>query len=437
MLALFAAVGLTNIGNDAFIGQDFSLHVGNTNRLLGRPDAWFSQDVTSRPMIYWIAIHGIALTDNRAPYAFAAGVFLLFNTGALWLFHDLLRRCIRPPALRLGALTVLAFLPATLITTVVFAADAMALPLFILLAWATLRWSESPGGRTGAVYTALAGAALTLGNFAKFTFIVLPAGLALVAWLAWRWQRVDGRRTLWFLAVAVAAPALIGLGLHRKSSAELSSQPQWHTFTWQGTGEMTWRSLLTVKPSDARIFDAPGYWDSVTEGGQKILPLLLPNNYSYPALLHLGTFTDVLDFSNGGSQRSGAPRPQPQKSFSQWAVRTGVLFSLPCVFAVGLMSLRVLRAGVVARHPPNLGTAMLLVLALNWFVPLVITLPFVRHAYDWGYWLPRLVLPALWGFGLCLFSWIDELAATWPRIVPLVAAACALQAALQICSVWY
>ena len=47
-----------NIHQGVFAGQDFSFHVGCTNRLLGRPGEWFTQDVTNRPLIYWIAIDG-------------------------------------------------------------------------------------------------------------------------------------------------------------------------------------------------------------------------------------------------------------------------------------------------------------------------------------------------------------------------------------------
>jgi len=35
---------------------------------------------------------------------------------------------------------------------------------------------------------------------------------------------------------------------------------------------MTWRSLLGLKASDARIFDAPGYFDKATVGGNETVP---------------------------------------------------------------------------------------------------------------------------------------------------------------------
>jgi hypothetical protein len=437
LLLGFVVIGVNNILNEAFIGQDYSFHVGCTNRLLGRPDAWFAQDVTNRPLIYWIAIDGIHLTNNRAPFEFAAAVFLALNTAALWLVHDASRRFIAAPALRLAALALIAFWPATLITSVVFAADSVAMPPFALLCWSLLRWLEAHTTRASASFAALAGAALALGNFAKFTFLLLPAGVLVVAVLAWRWQHASPRRTLTLLALAVLAPSLVGLTLHRLATRELADTPQQHRFTWSGTDEMSWRSLLTVKPSDRRIFDAPGYWDSVVTDGRTVLPLLENNSYSYPALLHLGIFTDVLNFAQGGSQRSGRPRPQPQQSLAQASVRTGVLFSLAGVVAVALVTLRTLRAAVTARTPPRFGPVIWLVLGLTWFLPLVATLPFVHHAYDWGYWLPRLVIPALWGFGYCLYTWLDDVAQNRRFIIHTVTCLTAVQVTLQIASVWY
>ena len=286
-------------------------------------------------------------------------------------------------------------------------------------------------------FAALAGIALAIGNFAKFTFIFLPVGVLVLAILAWRWRHATPRRVLTLVLLAAVAPSGVGAWVHHKCTQALEHRPQHHAFNWKGTGEMTWRSLLGLKRSDARIFNAPGYWDPEIINGKEYLPLLRENDYSYAALLHLGTFTDVLDFSYGGSQRSGRPRPEPQKSFSQWSVRVGVLFSVPAVIAVALFTARIIRAAVYLVRPPHFGTVIWLVLGLNWFVPLVITLPFVHHAYQWGYWLPRLILPALWSFGLCLFAWVDEIVAVRPRFATAVALLTGLQVLLQIRTVWY
>jgi 4-amino-4-deoxy-L-arabinose transferase-like glycosyltransferase len=368
LIAAFVIVGVNNIGNDAFEGQDYGFHVLSTFRLLHDPSAWFAQDITHRPLIYWIAINGFHLTDARAPFAFASGVFLLLNTGALWLVHDSTRRFIASPVLRISALALIAFWPVTLITTVVFAADAMAPPFFALLCWSLLRWYESAANKNGrasescrsgfmprtdrsieasrhnaaptvsvrsvslpldrsTAFAALAGVALVLGNFAKFTFILLPAGVFVLAFIAWHRGAVRARQVLTLVALAALAPTAAGVWLHQKAAEAIGKNRDHHRFNWKGTGEMRWGSLLLPKWTDHRIFAAPGYWDPEIINGKEYLPLLRENDYSYPALLHLGIFTDVLDFSNGGSQRGVRPRPQPQKTFSQWSVRLGVVFT--------------------------------------------------------------------------------------------------------------
>lgn len=437
LLVAFLIVGIQLIRNGAFAGQDFSFHVGCTNRMLGRPDVWFTQDVTNRPLIYWIAIDGIFATDNRAAFEFAAAVFLVFNTGALWLVHDSSRRFILSPALRLAATAFVAFLPATSIATIVFAADAMTMPPFALLCWSLLRWLEAPTDRASAGHAALAGAALVVGNFTKFTFIVLPAGVLVLALLAWRFRRANLARAAVLVGFAVLMPTIAGVWLHQKAKAALRDEPQHHTFNWHGTGEMTWRSLLGVKGSDVRIFDAPGYWDTAIENNRVTWPLLIDNNYSYPALLHLGTYTDVLDFANGGKRNIGQPRPPRQKQLSQWSVRTGLLFSLPALFAVAAAIVRIGQGLRDAERAPRFGIVIWLVLGAVWTAPLVLTLPFVHHAYGWGYWLPRLIIPGLWAGAICLFAQLDEWFSAKPVWLALLTAATALQIGLQVGSIWY
>jgi hypothetical protein len=437
VLTLFVLTGINHIRHDAFIGQDFSFHEGCTNLMLGRPTAWFSQDVTNRPLIYWIAIDGILLTGNRAPFEFAAGVFLLLNTGALWLMHDSSRRFISTPALRIAAVALIGLWPATTVTTVVFAADAMSTPPFALLGWSLIRWAEANNFRAAIAFAALAGCALSLGNFAKFTFILLPAGVVFAAALAARWKLAPGRSVVVLLALGALVPATVGITLHHLATRALEGRPQHHRFNWSGTGEMSWRSLLGLKASDVRIFDAPGYWDSTSIEGRKVLPLLENNSYSYLALLHLGTFTDVLDFSHGGSKRSGRPRPEPQKSFSKASVRGGVIFSVGMLTAVALLALRLLKSIVRPERPPSFALIVWLLLGATWFVPLVLTLPFVHHAYDWGYWLPRLVLPGSWAAGLALFGVVDEFCGQRRALTAGVAILTLAQAWLQIRTVWY
>jgi dolichyl-phosphate-mannose-protein mannosyltransferase len=437
LLVLFVAIGANNIRHRAFVGQDFSFHVGCTNRLLAHPDQWFTQDFTNRPLIYWIALDGMMLTGDRAPFAVAAAVFVLLNAGALWLWYDCARRCVASPALRVAAVALIATLPVTLTTTVVFAADAMTAPPFALLCWGLMRWAEAKSARETIAYAAVTGAALAVGDFAKFTFIGLPVVVLGLMLLFWRWRRVTLRHCAGMTALGVIAPLLVGLWLNARAHRELASQPAWHGFNWRGTGEMTWTSLLGLRPTDGRIFAAPTYWDHEDRNGVRTLPMLEANGYSYPALLHLAIFTDVLDFGHGGNLYGAVPRPVRQQGLARWSVRTGVVFSLCGIVALAAVWLRIGRAIRQIPLAPATGLVVWSAMAMAWYLPIALALPFVQHAYDWGYWLPRLVEPALWGFGLALFVKLDAWLGHHPTLVAMVTGATAVQVGLQVASVWY
>jgi hypothetical protein len=438
VLALFVAIGLNNISHRAFIGQDFTFHVRATTYLFIHPAEWFVLDATSRPLIYWLAIDGVHLTGNRAPFEFAAVVCILLNAGALALVHDLARRVISAPALRLTAVAFIAFLPVTLITAVVFAADALTPPFFVTLAWAIVRWAEARTQRDIVLFAAVAGLALVAGNFAKFTFSVLPAAASVLLFSLWRAERLTRAHLAPFGVGVIVLPLIVSGWLWTKSRRELAGEPPRHTFASTGTGEMTWRNLVLPKPTDIRVFNAPGYWDRVTERDRTFMPLLEANGYSYPALLHLAIFTDVMDFALNGSTDNGAPRPEPQKTASRWAVRTGLVFSLLGLAAVVMLVVGVLR-GFRGRagDAPSVTATVLGCLALAWYLPLVLTLPFVHHAYDWGYWLPRLVIPALWAFGLELFSWADRRTTARPQLRHVLVGFALLQTVLHFLVIWH
>ena len=53
------------------------------------------------------------------------------------------------------------------------------------------------------------------------------------------------------------------------------------------------------------------------------------------------------------------------------------------------------------------------------------------------YWLPRLVMPAIWAFGLLLFDALDELSGAKKVILIGIAAACVIQTWLSVLSTWY
>lgn len=437
LLAGFLAVESQLIRQGATYGQDFGFHAASTEGLMQHPHVWFYMDTTSRPLLYWIGGLCLRAAGPAQGYRLASHVFALLGAGALAVLHAGSRRLVSSPVLRLCLVAFVACLPCTLVTTVVYAADTLATLPFVLAAVTLALALEERSLPACAGWAAAAGAALALGNFAKATFLVLPFAALAVALVRLRTARLDCRRLLAVGVLSVLAPLAIGGWLMAKAKRQLAAEPSRHSFNWRGTGEMTFRSLLAPRAGDARILDAPLYFHPETgPGGNRYLPLLVPNSFSYPALLHLGTFTDVLNYSRNAAGGTAA-RPAPQAPAARWSVREGLIFSLVALAAaagfwisVGRRLFRPRGISAAALSWSFLGTA--------WFAAMAAPLPFVYHAYDWGYWLPRLVLPALWAAFLGGFAGIDRLIAGRARWGAAAAALLtATQCASGLASVWY
>jgi 4-amino-4-deoxy-L-arabinose transferase-like glycosyltransferase len=440
ILGLFVCSGINNLHNLAYAGQDYGVHSAFAGEIRDHPGQWFRMDTTNRPLVYWLGSFSIWLFNERdAPvFVFSAVLTLLLNAAALGLMHDTARRFIGSPVLRVSALLLIALLPSTQIVSVVYAGDAVAQFPFALLCWSLLRFLEANSRLAGNCFAALAGAALCLGNLGKFTFILLPAGMLVVIGLLWRMRRLDLRGVGVLLLATVLIPGAVSGWLAERNWREVANEPQRHQFSWHGSGQFTARTLFGLKVSDRRIFDAPGYFDfEPLPGNQKDMLLLKPDDYSYLALLHLAVFTDVLDDANQGLLDAGTRRPQPQKTYSQWAVRLGLVFSVPAVIAVLAFIGRALVSLFTGDSRLAPGALIWGVLGLTWYLPLAGVLFVMDAALDWGYWLPRLVMPAIWAFGLLLFSAIDELAGSKRAIACVIATVCVIQTWLHVCSTWY
>jgi hypothetical protein len=440
ILSLFVCIGINNIHNLAYAGQDYGVHADFAGQIHDNPGRWFHMDTTSRPLIYWVSSFGMWLFKDRGSpvFVFSSVVFLLLNAAALGLAHATTRRFIGSPVLRVAALLLIALLPSTQIVSVVYAQDVAAQFPFALLCWSLLRVLEADSRPAAVRFAALAGFALCLGNFSKFTFILLPAGMLVLIGLLWRRRLLDFHRLGVLLLATVLVPLAVSGWLVVRNQHELAKEPQRHNFTWSGSGQFTKRTLLGLKASDVRIFAAPGYFDfEPLPGDQKNMLLLQPGDYSYLALMHLAVFTDVLDDANQGLYDAGTRRPQPQKTYSRWAVRLGLIFSVPAVLVVLVFIGRALINVFTGGRTPLPGALIWGVLGLTWYLPLAGVLYYLEGALDWGYWLPRLVMPAIWAFGLLLFNALDELFGAKKVIPFLIAAACVIQTCLHVLSTWY
>jgi hypothetical protein len=408
--------------------------MASTNQLLLHPDRWFTDDITNRPLLYWIGGWCVRFSHDRYPYQLASMIFTAAGTVALGFIHDASRRVISSPVIRTAGVALLAFLPVTVITTVVYAADTVALLPFVLAGWCVMRCLEQSSGRKAAAYAGLACVAFAIGNLSKATFLGLPAAMAFVLLALWRSGRMTAPRGWMLFALCVVVPSLAGGWVAAQCARQTAGAPQRHSINWHGTGELSLRTLAWLKVSDARIFDAPEYLATELRDGGAVYPLLIGNSYSYPALLHLGIFTDLLNFAN----YAVVPRPEPQRTAARRTVRLGLVFSLAALAAVAAFWLRTLWAFVRPDRMPSTPALVWSSLALVWYAPIAGMLPFIDHVYVMGYWLPRLVLPAVWIFYLSPFVAADRLPAKWRGPAGVTIAIMVLTVSLLgIRSIWY
>jgi hypothetical protein len=434
VLAAFLVVALSAIYNGAVGGQDFPLHLALTEQLLRHPEKWFTRDITNRPLLYWIGGFCEKFSHGMYTFQLASIILTLSGTAALGLLHDATRRVISSPVIRVAGLALLAFLPLTVITTVVYAADTVASLPFVLAGWSVVRSLEQSSDRKAAAFAGLGCLAFAVGNFSKATFLGLPAAVVFTLLALWRAGRLPARRGWMVFGLGVVLPCLEGAWVSAECAREIAGEHAPHSVNWKGTGEVTLRTLVGVKRSDRRIFDAPEYFYTEMQDGGPIYPLLVANSYSYLALLHLGVFTDVMDLTN----HALVPRPEPQRTAARWAVRLGLVFSLGAMVTVLGFWLRTLWALVRPACMPSAPALVWSSLAMVWYVPIAGMLPFVDHAYIMGYWLPRLVLPAVWIFLLSSLVAVDRLPDRWRRpAVILVAILVTVLCALNIRSIWY
>lgn len=407
----FLAVGLRCIYNRAYMGQDFAFHSPTTAKFISDPDRWFYMDYTSRPLLYWIGSATARFTNHQYNFELAAIINLILSSFSIWLLYASLKYCINSVSLRLVATAFITLLPVNIITTIVYAADTTAILPFCLICFGLIKANDATSRIWSTWGSILAGLGLAVGQFSKFTFTTLPVAVVIALLCAFRFRIISPKILLRCAALCTIIPLTIGFWLHKRGQKELQGETPRHGYVWSGTGEMSFSRLVWPAKGDSKIFDAPLYWDVRKENGADVQIMTQNNAFSYPALLHLGVFSDVLGVTL--KNIVGQPeRPSLQQRYAQLLLRLGLLVSFPIVIVSVGFALRAI-AGLFSRRPPsNFGTWIWGALGLAWFLPIVLMLPFIKSVYTWGYWLPRLVLPGIWGVSVILFAalsyWLQQ-----------------------------
>jgi hypothetical protein len=192
---------------------------------------------------------------------------------------------------------------------------------------------------------------------------------------------------------------------------------------------MSYKDLLSVKANDLRLFQAPEYFKR---------EILLPHRYSYLGLSHMGVFTDPMNLFQQLSvpQNIGKVLIPDQKTRRAW--KTPVMSTSMCLGIIWTASALVGTAWLLlsALHRLIKGDLqrehITILLGIAYFLLMFLPIPFVHGGALFGYWTPRLILPALFAFFLAAFLWIDrKVAAKWNKLAiavfGLVVAQCTIE----------
>ena len=438
LVALNILLQLHGVEFDAFRGQDYFAHKTWITQAFseGEKFLWtYGKNRSNPPLYHYLA----SFVQGWAPLTFINIVaycnVALSAFGFLALYY-IVRQVIANVPIRLAAFASIIFLPVVLIQSLVIASDALSTPLFFAYAAGMMAALRSTSRRNFYLFCLLVSFSLAAGVLTKFTFLSqVIAALTVFVWSAFR-GRLSWQRALVAIVLVVVPAAGLGqwqMKLYREQSTYslgLSGARSWSDL--QKT-DMPFRSVGFLLPNDYKLLSAPQFLDTVDAK-----PILLqPHSFSFPALLHYGTFTDFLNIYQFDpfNRYSGLRMPKAQTAMAL-AVKSGLWLSLLALCGL-LFHFGSAMAALLPRSRFEPNTVILVVAGLGWFLNIALFLPFVNGVYGGTYWHPRLVVPALACFivlGFLLVEKVGYLHLRWVGPVTLLFAV--MQGSLQARFMW-
>jgi len=281
---------------------------------------------------------------------------------------------------------------------------------------------------------ALLGLGLGIANLTKYSFMsLLPAVLLLFICIAWK-RQWKPQRFMSICALTLLLPSAVAGFSFWASSRVHGYNTEKHWLPKGMPADMSFKDLFSLKRDDTQLFQAPEYFKR---------QILAPHKHSYLALSHMGIFTDPMNLFQDLSvpQTFGSVLIPDQKTRRPWktlvmqiSMSMGTLWTITALIGTALtlwLAMRHLVQDKLEREDlaAILGTAFFLLM----FLPI----PFVHGGALFGYWTPRLILPALVYFFWAAFLLIDRKIASQRAVVAvavllLALVQCAIEAVMLI-----
>lgn len=362
----------------------------------------------TNPPLYYLLCATVRRIAGLARYLPAIGLMnIAFSIVGACCVYAVIRKLIASPLLRVAAIVFLLFLPFAMIHAQVVAADALATPLFWLLLWLVISFRPQTSRLVFGISATLLCLVLFISLLVKFTFGSCIPALLLWVILLWRTGQLSRSRLAILIIIVVAAPAVFSYAHSVRFRAESGNIWNIHPIKpnqlWKT--KMNLCSIVGLRSRDVDVLRAPPY----NLLGNRSYKLLESNGHSFAALLHLAIFTDILNIRQPDPYDFyfGSRTLQSHRRM-QIAVCTGIAASIVTLISVIMLLARSIFSVVFQRNPGEIALLSVLLFSLAWFFALVVMFPFVPNPYYAGFWHPRLFAPALLGFFMIGFVFLDR-----------------------------
>jgi 4-amino-4-deoxy-L-arabinose transferase-like glycosyltransferase len=407
-----------------YVGPDYYTHF---TRLTGWQHV-FEFSTTGPPLYYLLghALFRVIGSNNAFPITLSI-LQAAINAVALWFFFRFIERRFASRLIYSALVLFLTFLPVRVIHSVTLGADCLTIPCFVLVLFVFDKFWKSESATLKAA--TMLGLTLGLAVWVKYSFIALiPAIFLLLIWRWWK-RRWRLRRFIAICAVGLLLPSALGFYSWRATRWVQSYYTQLLWLPKGAQSDMNFKDLLFVKKNDLQLFKAPEYFKK---------QILAAHKHSYLALSHLGVFTDTMNLFQILSvpQEFGGIMIPDQKIRHAWktpvmqaSMSLGVIWTLLALIGTAWCLCRAVRNAWIDRLEREDLTCLL---GMAYFLLMFLPIPFVYGGNLFGFWTPRLILPALLSFFLAAFLFIDRKIATqscWvaSAVMVLVGAQCVIE----------
>ena len=424
-LAFAFVLSIPAVLRGGYIGPDYDMH-------LSRVIQWqkvFDFSAANPPIYFLLARPLFLLIGSSNSFPITLSIFqVAINLVALWYFFWYTQPCFRSTVVHSALCLFLVFLPVRIIHAATLGADSMAVPLFVVLLFALNRVLVR---KTWPLWNAaLLGFTLGVAVWVKYSFAALILALLVVFFFLWTSGRWKFERFFSICVLSLALPSTLLIYSFWASNRVYGFNTEERWVKKGIPADMTYRDLLSVKANDLRLFSAPEYFKR---------EILRPHQYSYLGLSHMGVFTDPMNLFQELSvpQNIGRILIPDQKTRRAWktpvmsaSMYLGIIWTVSALIGTAWLSLSSLRR-LIKGHLEREHITILLGTA--YFLLLFLPIPFVHGGALFGYWTPRLILPALLSFFLAGFLFIDrKIVRTSERIAYAVVFLVAIQCAIEV-----